>query len=730
MKVVLYILLATALTGSVSYSLGAFLLRSLRLKLYRCEERFFAFIAGSACLSTLVFLLTACGLARKWVFYLAGFAIIALAVSRRLHRPLGEPLPPIPIFWNLVFWTMFVVYTWLYLGNALAPEVSADAVSYHLALVARYAREHHFPRITTDMYASLSAGAEMLFLYAFTIGKHSAAAMCEFLFLLALPFGILCYARRIGHPVAGVVAAGLVYASPIFGRVGTIAHNDVAGAAVVFALFYSIQLWRAEMHTGTLVLIGVLAGFAYAIKYTLGIAVIYAVLAVWLVCWKRKRPELRPALLAALSAFAVMAPWMIKNVIEVANPVSPFFNRIFPNPYVYVSFEDGYVDDLRHFNGVTLAEVPIEATVRGFRLQGLLGPVFLLAPLTLLVLRFPYARQLLIAAAIFLLPYFGNLGTRFLMPVVPFVALALGLTLEMLPPVAAVILLAHCIISWPRVIPRYAHEYAWRLDGSQWNVALRRTPEEQYLRDNIPDYDMGLILNRKVPANEPVLSPAMGNQAYHSRRIVVPYQSVFGKQLYDVMFRATMREMQPALRSSFAFPPRQVRRIRIVLTNNGARPWVVSEVRAFQGGRELQRDPSWRLRASVDPWEVQRAFDNSPITVWTSDRDAKPGMYLQIDFGRLQLVDAVAIDVPRNLDWATMRVEADGAVLSDKSVAQQIPWPQRMRRAATEELEGNGIHWIVFKDGELLADDLLLRYAQWGIKEEAYSNGYRLWHLE
>src|SRR5207244_449658 len=101
----------------------------------------------------------------------------------------GDPLPRLPPLWSVAFWAVFAVFTWLYLGHALAPETSADAVSYHVALVARYAREHHFPHITTNIYANLSEGIEMLFLYAFTIGKHSAAAMCEFLFLLTLPFG-------------------------------------------------------------------------------------------------------------------------------------------------------------------------------------------------------------------------------------------------------------------------------------------------------------------------------------------------------------------------------------------------------------------------------------------------------------------------------------------------------------------------------------------------------------
>lgn len=728
MKAVVYILLAAALTGSVSFALGAMLIRGLGLKLHRSEQRFLAFVVGSACLSTLVFLLTAAGLARKAVFLAVGLAILALAAWRGAFRLPDDDLPPLPRWWAGGFWAVFAVFTWLYLGQALAPETSADAVSYHLALVARYLREHRFPAITTNMYASLSEGLEMLFLYAFSIGRHSAAAMCEFLFLLALPFGILAWCRRIGRPVAGVVAAVLVYASPVFGRVGTVAHNDVAGAAVVFALFYVFELWRERQDQRLLVVAGILAGFGYAIKYTLGIAVVYAVFGVLAVCWKRKQPWLRPAVLTAVCALAVMAPWMIKNAVVVSNPFSPFFNRLFPNPYIYVSFEEDYSKMLRHYNGVTLPEVPLETTVRGDRLQGLLGPVFLLAPITLLALRFPYGRQLLLAAAVFLLPYFGNIGTRFLMPAVPFVAISMGLATDAYPPLAALVLLVHSVLSWPAVVPRYARQYAWRIEHSTWRAALRLTPESDVLRSSIPDYDMGLLLERLVPKGGRVLSPSMGNQAYHSREIVVPYQSVFGNQLYDVMFRATSQDMRATLRRVYSFPSRDVRRLRLVLTNAGG-PWMVAEVRVFHAGHEIERDPKWRVRASADPWHVQRAFDNSPVTVWTSDRNATAGMFLQIDFESPRPVDQVAVDLPRTVDWAAMRVEADGVVVADRPTSQDLPWV-RMRRAAIEELEANGIHWMVFKDGDLLADDLLARQRQWGINQAAYNNGYRLWHLE
>ena len=78
------------------------------------------------------------------------------------------------------------------------------------------------------MYAYLSQGAEMLFLFAFTFGRHSAAALVHFAFLCALPLLMVCYGRRFGLRKASLFAALLVFASPVIGKDGVSAYNDLA----------------------------------------------------------------------------------------------------------------------------------------------------------------------------------------------------------------------------------------------------------------------------------------------------------------------------------------------------------------------------------------------------------------------------------------------------------------------------------------------------------------------
>src|SRR6202035_1082397 len=98
---------------------------------------------------------------------------------------------------------------------------------------------------------------------------------------------------------------------------------------------------------------------------------------------------------------------------------------------------------------------------------GLIGPLFLLSPLALLALRFREGRQLLLAGLIFGAPYLTNVGTRFLIPAVPFISLSLALALSGLEWLLLVLVAAHAISCWPNVVQRYCSTAAPRVvEGS------------------------------------------------------------------------------------------------------------------------------------------------------------------------------------------------------------------------------------------------------------------------
>jgi hypothetical protein len=521
-----------AFTVGVCVALGVLLLRRLRLEFHRLEGALFAFVAGSACLSLATFVLCLIHQARLAVFLVGGAAAAGWAVwpVGGVRRDRGRaPLPPLPRVWAMVFFAVFAAFFACYFCNALAPEISPDGSSYHLGNVARYWRHQGFDWDYHSIYSSLSQGMEMLFLVAFSIGRHPGAAMVHMAFQAALPLLILCYGRRFGFPRVGAFAGLLTYACPVVGIAGVSAYNDLAVATFLFAGCYLVEVNYEENNSRLMFLLGLLCGQAYAIKYTAGL-----ILPLTAGLTRGRR-----ALALCLGATVTAGPWLVRNWVWLGNPTAPFLNSWFPNSYWTAAAEHQYLAGLSHYPAFnSYWEFFMQLTVLGGLVPGMIGPAFLLLPLSLLALRQTHGRRLLLAAAVYSIPALLNTEIRFLIPAIPFFALALGLAMEnswgALPAVA----LLQAVLCWPTVMDAYCDRNAWRIRGFQLRAALRLEPESAYIGSHVGDYALKAAIEGAVPVQGRVFSFAGRAAAYIDRDIVVGYESSQGMRIEEALQEA------------------------------------------------------------------------------------------------------------------------------------------------------------------------------------------------
>jgi Dolichyl-phosphate-mannose-protein mannosyltransferase len=715
-------LFSAAFTVAASWGAGTILLARAKVSLTRLEQFALAFVLGASTVHLFVFAALAMHVAYKPVWIVVFAALIAFGWRRYKANPSAHSKIHPAI--RTTFGVIFAVFTIFYFVNAWAPEISPDGASYHLEIIARYLRAHRFFPIPTNMYADLGQGVELIFAPAFALGRHSAAALVHFAFLIALAMAIYAYGRRIGRPLAGASAALLVYLSPVVARDGTTAYIDVAVAAIVFAVFYFLELWDADRDPVLLAAVGLLSGYAFAAKYTAAIILPYAI---FFVLWRSRK--LRPAILAAACAVIMCAPWLIKNWIYTRDPVAPFASEIFPSPVVHPLRIDDWTGYLRRYDLANLWTLPIEDTMGG-RTQGIIGPVFLLTPLALLALRFRAGRRLLACGVVVFLTYFGNIGTRFLIPCLPFVSLAIALALP--KPLLPAIVLLHVIASLPALLPLYANPYLWRIEHFPWRGALRLESREEFLNANLFRYNLIRMVDDRVPRGEPVFAPGSLATSYMSHELIQAFQGALNNTLSDFLAVAYYEQLQPTRGIVFQFPRRAIRRLRLVETAQApaAHQWNVHELRFFDHGREIARAPEWRVRAHPNPWEIGLAFDNSPVTRWRSWQTGAPGMFIEVDFGREQTVDEVRMETSPDYPWPfQFRVEADGATVADHFEETTIRYRVPMRRAATYELAARGIHYLLIQDGDWGVDDFNSDPESWGLEKVARSEGGTLFKV-
>jgi len=498
-----------------------------------------------------------------------------------------------------------------------------------------------------------------------------------------------------------------------------------------------LQIWTDERDIRLAALAGLCAGFAYAVKYPVGFIVPYGLAVICLGSRRDKREMVRSCTVFALLAAVSIAPWMIRDWFYFGNPVAPFFNRIFPNPFVTVEFEDIYHSVLAHANDLKLSEIPWESTVGGWRACGFLGCVFLLAPIALLSLRQKRGRQLMLAAALFALPIVGNKGTRFLIPAIPFLSLAMGMALARWPRLAATVVLAHAITSWPTVAAKYAHPWAWRIWEAPWKEALRLVPEGPFIAAHDAEYASTQVLNQLTPPDSRTFTFNEYAASYCTRDVMSDFGTAEGIRLKDTLWLASQPQYQPLQRWTFHFNAPPLYGIRIVQTASGTDIWRIAELTFMDGGAEVRVAPNWQLTAKPFPWNADLAVDRRAITYWRSDRAITPGMYYQVRFGGgQQKIDSVLLDGPR--DQAQVRMRLEGEVqpgqwqaLAEPSVAVS-PFPvEDQRRAAVAEVRRAGMGYILIRPHSWITDDVAKDSAAWGLVQIGDAGGgWRLYRIE
>jgi hypothetical protein len=637
------------------------------------------FGAAAAVLHLLVFFLLIAGIARGPVLAIAGIsaaAILLYGAPRRFQRP------------ALAWWVAGIIGTFgiVYIVNALAPEIQADANAYHLTAAIEASRTGAFPD-EIAFYDRLPHATELLFVFAYAFGGVPAAKLTHLAFLLfALPL-IVAIGRGFALPdPLPAIAAAIYFVTPVAGVSGSSAFNDAALVFYTLASVWAALKLRESPSVRMAVLLGVFAGMCYAVKMNGGITAIAA--GAFLIGTRRWRAILPFSAGAAI----VILPWLLRNLVETGNPVAPFYNALFPNEYFYIAPEQQLTRALRSY-GVMFSRRFTEVTA-GWRLQGAIGPAFLLTPLALIALRRPSGRALWLLAVVFSAGWWMNAGSRFLLPALPFIALAIVSAFP--KPLAVGFLLVHALLSWPWVIAVYSPE-VWKITGFPWRAALHAESPDVYLTRTSWEYRLARMVEQNTPATARIFDLAGLHRAHLGRRLLGPWQSAEGYRLFSALDFARVDRVNALDEWRATFDARPAIQVRIRQQSRTAPNWSLNEILLMYKGARLKNRNRWRIGASANPWDARFAFDRNGVSRWSTWRRANPADYFAIDLAGPETLDEIRVTSPVFEAEAVPAIDlmtADGAWTS-LSVKRGTATAIRRRLEAMRLLKRSRITHIV-----------------------------------
>lgn len=261
------------------------------------------------------------GLRRGVVLPLAGCASLAgIALAwRRRWRLSGESGRA------ALFCFAALVPAWIW---GLYPPTAFDETVYHLPFARAFVEAHRLVVLPDLIYPIFPQLGETLFAAVIAAsGTDTAAHLVQWTAAFAVALLLFETASRLYSRRAGLLAAALWLSHPLVHYQAASAYVDVVLAGFALAAVCCWERWREEGSWRWLALSGAAAGFGMATKY-LGLLWAALLVATTLLAAARGR-RLRGALLLALVAALVAAPWYARIYAATGNPVHPLLGPLF-----------------------------------------------------------------------------------------------------------------------------------------------------------------------------------------------------------------------------------------------------------------------------------------------------------------------------------------------------------------------------------------------------------------
>jgi len=478
---------------------------------------------------------------------------------------------------------------------ALAPPIAKDTLLYHFSVPKAFIEQGGSAFIQGNVASYLALGTEMHAVWAMLLGNfvspragESAAGAIVFMFFPLLLAAIYGWARETGISKPwSLVATLTVAAVPTAFHVASSGYVDLALALFITLAIHSLCRWWKSQDTRSIVLIAIFLGAALSIKLT----TVFVIAAFALIVLLRARGAVGPQAASlpvegderstentqaagrrsdtrriVLGGFAALllagvfaSPWYVRNWVATGSPVFPFYMSIWKGAAEGWDVERSNLFQVMNSQYGGAAGNPVNYLTAPLRVSlvaqpedpplydGVLGPMFLIG-LPLMIFAF-WKREVAVEAKIaagvagvmFLFWLFSSAQLRYLLPIVPALAIAIAASVESLSGWRDGLNKAAKFSLTGASIVCIATSFAWFCQKAPLRVVLGGETREQYLTRNLDYYPFYQAINTDTPADAKVWLINMRRDTYHIER------PVFADYLFEDW---TLRKMVWESRSS------------------------------------------------------------------------------------------------------------------------------------------------------------------------------------
>lgn len=290
--------------------------------------------------------------------------------------------------------------------GTLGPEISFDALWYHLTLPKIFLESHkifHIPG-TLLYYSDMPKILEMLYLPTLILNTEVFAKIIHFSFGILTLFIIYKIAVKFLPRTLGLVSVLIFYSNLVVGWESLTAYVDLGTAFFQAVAFYLFLNWSENKNRKNLIFCAIVLGFGITTKFIAIYCLLIFIPLIFYIGLKNKmnlRENLINSILFIFCSILVPLPWLIFSFLNTQNPFYPLLSST-----LHLNYSFNLIDFVKQF---LISSDPI-------------NPIYIiLIPLGFLVIRgrdikFNILKIYTLISLIIFYLTFSVGGTRFLLP--------------------------------------------------------------------------------------------------------------------------------------------------------------------------------------------------------------------------------------------------------------------------------------------------------------------------
>lgn len=450
----------------------------------------------------------------------------------------SEPEPTVYPMWGI--YLALGGFAIAYLLSTMVPPLDGDTLHSYLDIPRQYVDAGGIIPLPYELHAALPMNIQMLSALALVVaGDEVAQMLAGFTMAVGAASVIFALGRRYLSREVGGLAALIFFSMNVVQSLVPTTKVNLGCAFFDLLAVYAVCRWAFDpvRNNHWILPAGILSGLALGTQYPAGFTSVLLALAIVVVLRREGLQRLFQHLIAyGFPVLLLGGPWVIKNFLEVGNPISPILNPLFGLPAA---------EPIEHSRGLVGLGTILWDMATGYIAGSYgkpVGPVVLGALPGLVLIR-PIGRKVKIAllfiGSLYLFWYIGvqrprnfltGLGVISLVSAYTYVIL--GRRSQLIRKGFVVLVTLFLLFNWVLYVRAYfvnLDYLSYVLGLESRDAFLQRTlsPSGAYPSGPMTDY-----MNTQLPADARIVAMYLGN-GYYVQRPFIDSRMVDGDFMQD-----------------------------------------------------------------------------------------------------------------------------------------------------------------------------------------------------